>query len=290
MANLHILQIDQFLKKRQAHVYVSGFNEHIQLHHHQVTKPHKHDFYLCVFFTNGSGVHEIDFQHYQISPGAIFMLNPGQTHSWEFSPDTDGYVFFHSKEFYDLRNPEKSLDNFPFYYTLQNSSALVLNQRKLSEIESLVRSMLHEYQCDYFYKNQKIASLMAVLYIELTREYIQMGSKEILQPGPEQERIKKLEHLIETNFRITKSASIYAEMMHISTRHLNRITHEVLGKSTTDLILKRVMLEAKRLLSQSEIPMSEIAQYLGYDDHSYFSRLFRKKVGVSPSEFVRRYR
>ena len=218
------------------------------------------------------------------------MLNPGQTHFWEFSPDTDGYIFFHTKEFYDLRNPDKSLENFPFYYTLQNSPELTLSSEKLAATDAIFKAILHEYQCDFMYKSQKIASLLSVLYIDLTREYIQKGSADVIRVGPEQERIRKLEQLIETNFLITKSAGNYAEMMHISTRHLNRITQAVLGKPTTDLIIKRVMLEAQRLLSQTEIPMSEIAEYLGYSDNSYFSRIFKKKVGVSPSEFVRKYR
>lgn len=91
--------------------------------------------------------------------------------------------------------------------------------------------------------------------------------------------------LIDKNYIEKKSASEYANMMNISARHLSRLVNETLNKSTSDLIFERIMLEAKRLLLNNFPSVSEVANQLGYEDVSYFIRLFRLKNGISPLEF-----
>jgi AraC family transcriptional activator of pobA len=101
-------------------------------------------------------------------------------------------------------------------------------------------------------------------------------------------RIKKLEKLIDENFKTKKLPKDYADLMNMTTRHLNRICQETLNCTTTDLILKRIMLEAKRMLIHSDISVATAADYLGYEDYSYFIRLFKKQVGESPKKFQNR--
>jgi len=95
--------------------------------------------------------------------------------------------------------------------------------------------------------------------------------------------------LIEERFVIDKSPSNYAGALHVSTKHLNKIVFNTLKISTSDLIHQRVLLEAKRLLTHGDLSIQEIAFQLGYNDPSYFTRLFKKKVGVTPSDFMKRY-
>src|ERR1700742_808809 len=82
--------------------YANTFAEHLLQHEHMVMAPHRHGFYVSVLFTQGNGIHEVDFQTFDIRPGYIFLLSPGQVHHWKVSDDVDGYIIFHKKEFYDL--------------------------------------------------------------------------------------------------------------------------------------------------------------------------------------------
>jgi AraC family transcriptional activator of pobA len=285
-----VLNIEQFPADSVKNFYANDFTRHIELHHKAITKPHKHDFYLTVLFTQGTGVHEVDFNSYQIKKGGVFMLSPGQTHHWNFSSDTKGYVIFHTRDFYDLPFSKKSLDNFPFFYSLQNSSCLYLETEQLEPIEKLFQHILQEHHSDDLLKSRKIHSLTDILYIELTRAYVKNGQGSLNNvPDLYLDKTRRLEQLVDKNYLTEKSASAYAEMMHMSTRHLNRITQLVLKKTTTDLIIERILLEAQRMLVQSNVSVSEVADYLGYDDYSYFSRVFKKNLGVSPSEFAEKY-
>ena len=86
-----------------------------------------------------------------------------------------------------------------------------------------------------------------------------------------------------------KSPTSYADLLHITPKHLNRVSNEVLDKTATQIITDRVLLEAKRLLASRKYTVSEVANELGYIDYSYFSRVFKKNLGMSPKGFYKEY-
>jgi AraC-like DNA-binding protein len=103
------------------------------------------------------------------------------------------------------------------------------------------------------------------------------------------EKLKQLEFLIDLNFKIEKSPVQYASWMNMTSKHLNRIVQNSVGKTTSTMIIERVLLEAKRLLSNSHKNINEIAEDLGFEEQGYFSRTFKKITGETPSEFKSRY-
>ena len=76
--------------------YVNRFSEHLKKYHSDINHPHKHDFYLTVFFEKGRGRHDIDFNSFPIHPNSVFFLQPEQIHHWEFEEEPEGWIFFHS--------------------------------------------------------------------------------------------------------------------------------------------------------------------------------------------------
>lgn len=265
-------------------VYANRLPDHLQ-HHHFIHEPHKHDFYLAVLFTRGSGTHEIDFSSYKVKPGSLFLLSPGQTHNWKLSRDTDGYVFFHSPEFYNLNFRNRQIRDYPFFSSLYHSPLLQLKDKALKKTEALFAEILEEFEKNKPMKLQKLGALIDILYIELSRKY--EATPEIAHHEGYQEKLRKLQELIDANYRTIKSPAEYAEKMGMSEKHLNRICKTLLNKTTTDLITDRVILEAKRLLVQGGNSVAGIAGELGYFDASYFTRLFKKKTGETPASFLK---
>lgn len=284
-----VLNIEQFPSDQNGNFYVNDIRKHIDLHHHHIHKPHKHDFYLTVIFTNGSGFHEVDFNSYEVKPGIVFLLRPGQTHHWNLSDDIKGYMIIHNKEFFDINFTKRSLDDFPFFYLFQNDPSLVIDRKFMEKIVGLFQEIMDEYNLKQDYKYDKIRSLTDLLYIELSRLYKSNISVSDQFSTNQLSKLKVLESLINEAYLTEKSASYYAERMNISPRHLNRIVQNLLGKTTSDLIIERVMLEAQRLLSGSNITIAELSEFLGYDDQSYFSRVFKNRLGITPSEFCKKY-
>lgn len=285
-----ILDIKQFDQPEVlSDFYVSTFSEHLTKNHHAISVPHKHNFYVTVLFTEGTGFHEIDFERFDVQRGSLFFLNPGQTHHWVLSENIEGYIFFHSETFYNFHFSQNSLSAYPFFYSTQNSPHLLLNEKTTQETEKRFQTLLDEYLADELYKFRKINNLIDGMYIDFSRIYLSENTEVIHKANGYSEKLKQLETLIDLHFREEKSPAQYAEWMNMSAKHLNRIIRESTGKTTTILITERVILEAKRLLSHSPQNMTEIAEFLGYSEYAYFSRMFRKNTGETPSEFKSKY-
>ena len=284
-----VLNIKQFQSSKEVHqVYVNSFANHIKINKHLTSTPHSHNFYLCVIFTKGSGVHEIDFKSYSISPGKVFFLKPGQTHFWKFKTPPNGFIFFHSKEFYEMYYLTHQLSNFPFYYSYQNPPVLELTDSSKG-IEDKFRELLQEYHETQAFRNLKMVNSINDIYITLTRAYTSTLNLADYASVNYLIILEQLEQYIEEYYHQEKLPKYYAGLLNITTKHLNRVTKETLNKTTHQLIAERVILEAKRLIVHSQNPLARIAEALGFEDYAYFSRYFKKKTGTSPIDFKKSY-
>lgn len=287
---LPILNIREFEKEEQLNdFYSNSFSDHLKENRDHLNTPHSHDFFLCVLFTRGTGTHEIDFSNYEIEPGKVFFLKPGQTHFWKFNEAPEGYIFFHTREFYEFYFLNQKLGSFPFWFSLNNPPVLGLPSEKFGMIENLFEEINSEYAGEAAYKRSKLASLLNLVYIELSREYNAAESGTGTTSPAYLRILRVLESLIEEHFRSERSAKFYADKLNISSKHLNRVTMHSLNKTTTELLAERVILEAKRLLVHSPGTLAALAESLGFSDYAYFSRVFKTRTGMSPLQFKRTY-
>jgi AraC-like DNA-binding protein len=97
--------------------------------------------------------------------------------------------------------------------------------------------------------------------------------------------LRKFQKLIEKNYAGLRLPKDYAGMLAVTPNHLNAVCSQILGLSAGDMIRNRIQLEAKRLLVNLELPISEIAYKLNFNDNSYFTKFFKKHAGVTPEEF-----
>lgn len=101
--------------------------------------------------------------------------------------------------------------------------------------------------------------------------------------------LKSFQHLIDKHFRTIKLPKEYAEFLYVTPNHLNALCQDLLGKTAGDLIRDRVLLEAKRLLTNADLTVTEVAYDLNFQDNSYFNRFFKKNVGVTPDDFRKNF-
>lgn len=291
MKIIELLKINDFEKGALAGpFYCNTITGHLQNHHSRIEKPHKHNFYAVFLFTSGTGIHEIDFHRYDVKPGSVFFLYPGQTHSWELSDDANGFLFFHTEEFYEMAYASNSIKEFLFFESNYSEKCIYLNTQQEHHIEALFQALYREAMADEWKKKQFLLSLLTQIYICLNR-YIEHHSTVSFSSLRHYRHIfSQFEKLLDTHFIEIKSATLYADLLNISQKHLNRIVKSVTTQTTTDIITNRIVLEAKRQLIYTDNSLSQVAQYLGYEDYTYFSKMFKKSTGVSASEFRKRYR
>jgi AraC-like DNA-binding protein len=291
MAEVKILHINEFEQSDGALAfYCNDFKSHLKDHFHTISHAHKHDFFLTVLFTAGSGTHDIDFATYPIKPGSLFMMSPGQVHSWKFSEDVDGSIFFHSADFIDQHYAGRSVYQLPFFYSTQNQPYLQLTPGQTARLKARFAEMQDEYATKDIYSRARLVSLVDLVYLDVSRIYPAHTQAHREEDAGYMGRYRQLGRLIDLHFTEQKSAAYYAEKMNISTRHLNRVVQTAVGRTTSDLILDRVMLEARRKMVHENSSLTQIAYSLGYDDYAYFSKLFKARIGLTPRQFQQRYR
>ncbi len=282
-----IYSINKFeLSNNEGDFYTNFLNKHVK-NHHFTNFPHKHDFFLVILFTQGKGKHEVDFETFKIEKGVLFVLKPGQMHYWELSDDVDGFVFFHSKEFFDKGFISLSIKDFHFYNSFQGTPYFKLNEKQLNKINFAMNELVVEYVKNDFFKWQKIHALILLVYIEISREKTPLGN---IKNQTYLTKLMQFEDLIEVNFKSEKFVKEYAFKLNITEKHLNRIVKSCIGKTSTQLISERIILEAKRMLIYSKLNVTQIGEELGYFDNSYFVRFFKKNVGITPFAFLIKYK
>lgn len=100
---------------------------------------------------------------------------------------------------------------------------------------------------------------------------------------PSQRIVNKYTLLIEENLPRGLSVSEYADMLDITPTHLTRVCRETCGVTASTILQERVISEARRLLEDTDRPVRDIAQALGFTSAAYFTRAFGNRVGATPT-------
>ena len=130
-----------------------------------------------------------------------------------------------------------------------------------------------------------LLSFLKVFLIHASRIKMQQqraGASETQRAAP---IVAGLTNAIETHYKTHHQSGDYEKLLHVSAAVLNKASKHYFGKTLTALIAERLIIEAKRQLYLTAKPVKEIAFELGYTDEFYFSRFFKKNVGVSPQVF-----
>ena len=124
---------------------------------------------------------------------------------------------------------------------------------------------------------------MLELFILIDRSCTSKKARSI--PRQKLTLLNSFQQLIDNNYKTLKLPKEYAELLYVTPNHLNALCQDLLGKTAGDLIRDRVLLEAKRLLTNADMNVTQIAYELNFQDNSYFNRFFKKEVGMTPEEF-----
>lgn len=263
--------------------YVRPFKDHLKVNKF-IEKAHAHDFYLVLLVTEGHGKHTIDFNEYEVEPGSVFVLSPGQVHTWDLSDDTDGYVLFFTKEYFLIDFNKNRLNSLPFFKSSFSIPYLKLDQPDQSIILNLFTQINDEYKKHQLNYHDMIRLYLNVMFIEFSRLY-SVVNEEQYEYRYELVQLNKFESLIDTHFQEHKSLPFYANEMNLSLKQISHLCKKTVGKTPSEILNDRMILEAKRLIIHSDLSISSISDTLNFSDNSYFCRTFKKNAGITPEQF-----
>jgi AraC-like DNA-binding protein len=154
--------------------------------------------------------------------------------------------------------------------------------RHLSVVADQMTAELRDHQQP---DQDLLLSYLKAFLIHASRVKMEQGQDGQVRVSKTPLTLENLRDAIDTNFRTLHSPGDYGDLLNISTKALNKASKAHFNKTLSDLIAERRIIEAKRELYLTSKAVKEIAFELGYEDEFYFSRYFKKKVGVSPRIF-----
>lgn len=239
---------------------------------------HRHNYFELFFFTKGGGSHLVDFKDYEVGDRSVHIVCPGQVHLLKRSPDSYGAVVHFSNYLFEGRN--QSLLNSPF---LNNAAfpALDLAESEYSEIELVLQQLKNESEKEALHTGvmKSFAEILVLKYLRIMEE------RHPDFPGLISNAFNDFRILVENGFRENHPALYYAEKLKMTEKQLQKLCFNSTGVSPSDYIRQRILLEAKRLLYNSDLSIKEVAHELGFEDPSYFNRFFRKNTDFTPGDF-----
>ncbi|MEZ2334512.1 helix-turn-helix transcriptional regulator [Mucilaginibacter sp. RCC_168] len=283
LQNIPLYDICSLSDINQDDILISRFAPYLDTHKNLFTT-HRHSFYHLVLFTEGSGTHSIDFENFEVKPRQIYFMIPGQVHSWGFEGFTDGYIINFSASFIQSFVLQHGyLDNFSFFSGNLADAVINLPLETYEVIRPLFETILAEAANPGASAADMIRLLMLQIFIRVNR--VTTTPTVNNSSSYNQTLLKNFKNLIEHHYTDIKLPKDYAAMLYITPNHLNAVCKDMMGVSAGEMIRNRIILEAKRMLTNPQLSINEISLKLNFSDNSYFTKFFKKLENITPEEF-----
>jgi AraC family transcriptional activator of pobA len=246
---------------------------------------HRDDHYIFILQEKGHCKILVDFTPIELKDGCLFFIAPGQVHHYQSVDYATGWfmaldaallgsyrTFFENKAVSEQLLPLTDMAALP----LQQGLQLVQSQRMKDPAPVFQTQVVHTLVLAFI---GMAASAFAAGYN--SNEHVHLRGAHIT---------KQFRELVAQQYLTARTPADYARMLNLSLPYLNETVKSSTGFPVSYWIQQEVLLEAKRLLYYTLLSVKEIAYQLGYEDHAYFSRLFRKQVQCTPLDFRKRYR
>ncbi|MGO2355754.1 MAG: helix-turn-helix domain-containing protein [Marinomonas foliarum] len=246
--------------------------------------PHRHaQLFQILIVKSGEVKVQLDEQQQKLQGAWAIIVPAGVVHGFRFAPDTDGRVITIAEPLLEDAYKEKAAKYIQ--PLLSKASYIDFNgQRSMfAELWPLIQQL--ESESSYIREGRALMSEYLIKAILLMLHRQQVNSEHSTTNKTETSQAHQLKELIEKHYREHWNSHQYADVLGTSTSRLNRLSKTAFNQSVLDLIHGRVLLEAKRSLIYTARSVEEISYDLGFKDPGYFSRFFKRSIGMPPGKF-----
>lgn len=244
-------------------------------------EPHQHNYEELIVGMHGQLEHFIDFKTTIIDAPVVSFVTKGKLH--RVIPklkngQCEMWVLRFNSEFI----PETTFQLYSNYH--DHATLYVQNETRFKSIIKICEVINGEMRQENPELNVVSHLLSAlILTIESERKKIKTGEGD--WASNQNTTIRSFLKILEENYQRPLGVEFYADKLFMSTRNLNLICKNILDQTVTEIIETRRLIEAKNQLTHSDKHISEIGFNLGYNDKAYFTNVFKKRTGKTPSEF-----
>lgn len=244
--------------------------------------------YYKVTLILGAGRLDYANQSINIDRPALVFSNPMIPYNWSpHSTDQQGWFCIFNQAFVQQR--DGLLNDLPMFQ-IDTDKVFFPDADSVDEIAAFFKAMMRENMENYSHKD------------DILRNYLHLIVHHALKIQPARNYDRDLNaaarianlflELLNRQFPIDsrqnmlqlRSAKDFAQQLSLHTNHLNRVVKDFTGKTTTEHIAARILLEANDLLRNTDWPVSEIGYCLGFQYPGYFNSFYKKHTGTTPNE------
>jgi AraC-like DNA-binding protein len=243
-------------------------------------RPQRPEFHLLIWIQRGQAAHTVDFTSYTLAPGHMLWVKPGQVQTFGDDPRSAGQLVLFQPDFL---LPGTQAATFadqrfgPTHWQLRHPAMTRVGHafdQLRDGYDAAATGPISLY-------NELLKHLLSVLLLRL---------REASPPDPpasdkRDETFARLRDAVERDFATHHQIVHYAHTLGYTPRTLSRAALKATGSTAKQLIDRRIILEAQRILAHTELPITTIADQLGFDDASNFSSFFARHTAVSPTAF-----
>ncbi|MEM6318510.1 MAG: helix-turn-helix transcriptional regulator [Bacteroidota bacterium] len=242
-------------------------------------KPHRINFFTVLLLVEGEMTHEVDFIKYKMTGGDCLFISKGQIHKFDKSPTYKGYGLIFTEEFiiHHVSPSAYSKINLLYNHHLNPSRFKDFGDRDI-----IVHSLKRELSLEQGkIKADVIAALLTVLLLKA-----QLNITNKLKSDNEQyDQFRQFQKFVAAKYMDTRAAKDYAIFLNITYKQLNKLCTAFTEKTAKEYISDYMMLEAKRQLATTNLPVKQIAFACGFKEVTNFLKFFKKNTDTTPMQF-----
>ncbi|MBW5801974.1 helix-turn-helix domain-containing protein [Halomonas elongata] len=253
-------------------------------------RPHRHaDLCHLLYLAEGRVTLELEGGGRSLEASQLIVVPAMSIHGFHFSPDTQGHIITLSRPL--VERLQARLDSQSGVLSKPDAHALGTT-RHHGRIATLVEQIDDEYRHPAQGRSHLLEALMEALTIETAR-LAETAARQPSRARPRQrdkarEHLQAYQTLIEAQFSQQPGIEHFAEQLGVTSAHLNTLCRRLAGRSALQLLHERLLLEAKRQLTYTNLTIGEVAEGLGFSEPAYFTRFFKRLTGLPPKDFRRR--
>lgn len=244
--------------------------------------PHRKTVFDFFFLTKGKSVRNKGLDSYEISTNHFFFLPAYQITTHEsMSKDAEGFFCHFDAEILHKNFIKHDISKDFSFLNFIGNPVVQINDGAFTAIINILQRLETEYA------NEKpdldlVCFYLLALFAELKR-FAQPIAK--VKENSAFRITQQYKDALSQHVFQKQSIAEYADLLSVSPNHLNKCVKTTVGKSAQDLLNDMILLEAKVLLKQSDLPIGEVAFKITKQNPSDFSRFFKAKTGFTPKEY-----
>jgi AraC family transcriptional regulator, transcriptional activator of pobA len=245
-----------------------------------VREPHRHAYHELIWVHDGHGRHLIDGDPVDFGPRTLTLIAKGQVHQFKEAVDVSGVVVRFDDDW--ITGSRRWL------FAGAACTALSVPAADAPSFEALVGVLRAELDRPPGPESAELRRHLLASVLLWAQRWREAQLESGGATGPDVELYRRFQELLERDFATSHDAGHYASELGTTTGTLSRLLNRLTGRSTKQLIMDRVILEAVRLLRFSDLQVKEIAARLGFTDQFAFSKAFKRQRGEAPLDFRER--